>query len=98
MMRRLWLLLLTSLPACAPAQTAPAPVYARADTARLHRTLDSLAAAHHGIVGYTVHNIDTGERLSLRGDSTFPTASLIKVSVLVTLYELAEQDSLSLAD
>ena len=97
-MRRLPLLLFfaTVLPGCARAQTAPSPV--RADTARLHRTLDSLAAAHHGVVGYAVRNLDTGERLELRGDSTFPTASLIKVSLLVTLYELAEQDSLSLND
>jgi beta-lactamase class A len=72
------------------------PAFTRADTARLHRTLDSLAAAHHGTVGYSVHNLDTGERFSLRGDSTFPTASLIKVGVLVTLYDLVEHDSISL--
>ena len=72
--------------------------FARADTARLHRTLDSLANAHHGVVGYTVYNVDTRERMSLRGDSTFPTASLIKMSVLVTLYDLAERDSIRLSD
>lgn len=85
------------LPAFVGAQTTMGSV-ARADTARLHRTLDSLAAAHHGGAGYTVHNIDTGERLSLKGDSTFPTASLIKVSVLVTLFDLVEQDSIALDD
>jgi beta-lactamase class A len=77
MMRRVSFLWLVFLPVCARAQTAPPPTFARADTARLHRTLDSLAAAHHGVVGYTVHNLDTGELLALRGDSTFPTASLI---------------------
>ena len=95
-------LFLTS--ACAGAQAprqapAPAPAamsFTRADTAGLHRTLDSLANAHHGVVGYTVHNLDTGERLSLRGDETFSTASLIKVPILVTLYDLAEQGELSL--
>jgi beta-lactamase class A len=75
-----------------------APVFTRADTARLHRTLDSLAGAHHGIVGYAVHNLDTGEQLALRGDSTFPTASLIKVTVLVSLFDLVEHDSMSLDD
>jgi beta-lactamase class A len=79
------------------AQARPAP-FARADTARLHGTLDSLANAHHGVAGYTVHNVDTGERFSLRGDSTFPTASLIKVAVLVTLYDLVEHDSIALDD
>jgi len=81
------------LPAACLAQS-----FSRADTARLHRTLDSLANAHHGVVGYAVHNIDTGERLSLRGDSTFGTASLIKVTLLATLFDLVEKDSISLDD
>ena len=82
----------TRLPNAAPTQ------FTKADTAKLHRTLDSLANAHHGIVGYTVYNIDTGERLSLRGDETFSTASLIKVPILVTVYDLAEKGELSLDD
>ena len=91
--------------ACARAQTprASAPTigagqFTRADTASLHRTLDSLANAHHGVVGYAVYNLDTGERLSLRGDETFSTASLIKVPILVTVYDLAEKGQLSLDD
>jgi beta-lactamase class A len=101
--RRLSLLLaLLGAPACATGQgstSAPAPVsFARADTATLRRTLDSLAARHRGVVGYTVHNLDTGERLERRGDETFSTASLIKVPVLVTVYDLAEQKRLSLDD
>jgi beta-lactamase class A len=71
---------------------------AHADTAALHRTLDAIASAHHGVLGYSVLNLDTGERMSLRGDETFPTASLIKVPILVTLYDLAEQKQLSLDD
>ena len=95
------------LPACArgqattagtPATPAPVRVDARADTAALHRTLDSIAAAHRGVVGYAVHNLETGERLSLRGDSTFPTASLIKVPVLVTLFDLVAKGQISLDD
>jgi beta-lactamase class A len=69
-----------------------------ADTAALHRSLDAIAAAHHGSVGYAVYNLDTGERFALRGDETFPTASLIKVPILVTLYDLAAQNKLSLDD
>jgi beta-lactamase class A len=72
--------------------------FTRADTAALRRALDSLAGAHHGVTGYTVHNLDTGERLERRGDETFPTASLIKVPILVTLYDLVEKGSLSLGD
>jgi beta-lactamase class A len=86
---------------CAAGQgaTRPAPVsYARADTAAVRRTLESLADAHRGVVGYTVHNLDTGERFERRGDETFPTASLIKVPILVTVYDLVEQGQLSLDD
>ena len=72
--------------------------FAHADTAALHKQLDAIAAAHHGVLGYSVLNLDTGERLSLRGDETFPTASLIKVPILVTLYDLVEQKQLSLDD
>jgi beta-lactamase class A len=89
-------LALTALPSLAakvPAQTTP--VFARADTARLHRTLDSLAAAHRGVVGYALHNLDTGERLARRGDEKFPTASLIKVAILVTVYDLVEKGLMS---
>ena len=89
-----------ALAACAHAQ-APRPAtagFARADTAALHRTLDSLADAHHGVLGYTVWNLDTGERLERRGDETFPTASLIKVPVLVTVFDLVEKKMLSLDD
>jgi beta-lactamase class A len=96
------LLALCSAPACATGQAVPAPAapasFARADTAALHRTLDSLAERHRGVVGYTVHDLDTGERLERRGDETFSTASLIKVSVLVTVYDLVEQRKLSLDD
>ena len=93
---------------CAGAQQAPragatavaAPV--RADTARLRRTLDSLTTAYEGakrgVVGYAVRNLDTGERLEHRADETFPTASLIKVPILVTLFDLVGKEMIALSD
>src|SRR5947209_1192124 len=86
-----------------PAQTNALPngsivVASRADTVPLRRTLDSLARRFHGVLGYSINNLDTGERLALRGDETFPTASLIKVSILVTLYDLADKGMISLDD
>jgi beta-lactamase class A len=92
--------------ACAQAQSSgagarPAPTstsIARADTGRLRRTLDSLANAHRGVVGYAVRNLDTGERLERRADETFPTASLIKVSILVALFDLVERKQVALTD
>jgi beta-lactamase class A len=88
--------------ACARAQagqsSSAVPRRAAVDTAALRRSLDSLASAHHGTVGYAVIDIDGGIRLSRRGDETFPTASLIKVPVLVTVYDLVAQKKLSLDD
>ena len=69
----------------------------RADTAALRRTLDSIADAHHGVVGYSVIDLETGA-ISRRGDETFPTASLIKVAILVTVYDLVAKGELSLDD
>jgi len=82
-------------PAARPA-ARPAPL--RADTAALRHTLDSIAGAHHGVVGYSVIDIENGVRMSRRGDEKFPTASLIKVPVLVTVYDLVAKGQLSLSD
>ncbi len=70
----------------------------RADTAALRHKLDSIADAHHGVVGYSVIDVDNNVRLSRRGDEKFPTASLIKVPVLVTVYDLVAKGQLSLDD
>jgi beta-lactamase class A len=78
--------------------SAKAATYARADTAALRRTLDSISDAHHGVVGYTVSNLETGERLSRRGDEPFPTASLIKVPIAVALMEQVAAGQISLDD
>ena len=87
------------LPACARGQGAGAQIApVRADTALLRRTLDSLADMHHGVVGYSIIDLDTGDTLSRRGDETFPTASLIKVPILVTLYDLVAKHQISLDD
>ena len=95
---------LAMLPAaCAsaqPGQTASrgAPARQTVDTMRLRSTLDSLAGAHRGTVGYAVVDVDGGVRLTRRGDETFPTASLIKVPILVTVFDLVAQQKLSLDD
>src|SRR5687768_16803129 len=78
--------------------TAARPTPVRADTAKLRMKLDSIAGAHRGIVGYSVIDIENGVRFSRRGDETFPTASLIKVPILVTVYDLVAKGQLSLDD
>lgn len=99
------LLILAALAAVhglAPAQGVPGAasqaVTTRADTAALRRTIDALADGHRGVVGYSITNLETGEHLERRGDEPFSTASLIKVPVLVALFDLAERKELSLDD
>lgn len=84
--------------ACAQPSVASNPSIVRADTAVLRHALDSIAAAHHGIVGYSIIDLETGDTLSLRGDEKFPTASLIKVPILVTVYDLVRRGMISLDD
>ncbi len=89
--------------ACATAQVGQQDGPARAsrtvaDNGSLRRTLDKLAQAPRGVVGYAVFDVDGGARLSRRGDETFPTASLIKVPVLVTVFDLVAQKKLALDD
>lgn len=80
-----------TLAAQAPARPGPA-------LPGLKRTIDSIADAHRGVVGYSITNLETDEHLERRGDEPFSTASLIKVPVLVALFDLAEQRQLSLDD
>jgi len=81
-----------------PAAKPPVPAPVRADTTSLKHVLDSIADAHHGVVGYSVIDLDNNARLSRRGDETFSTASLIKVAILVTVYDLVSKGELSLYD
>jgi beta-lactamase class A len=93
-----WTALGCSRATAAQTATAPKPSPIRADTTALRHKLDSIAGTHHGIVGYSVIDVDNDVRLSRRGDEKFPTASLIKVPILVTVYDLAAKGQISLDD
>jgi beta-lactamase class A len=85
--------------ACAsiPARAAtPRAGAAPADTTQLRRALEDAMRGYSGVAGVSVLNLGTGERLSIRGDETFPTASLIKVAVLVTLMDEVRRGNLRL--
>jgi beta-lactamase class A len=93
-MRLLPVLALAGALACLP----PSASAGAQSVATLKRTLDSIADAHRGVVGYSITNLETNEHLERRGDEPFSTASLIKVPILVTLFDLAEQRQLTLDD
>lgn len=60
--------------------------------------LDPLADAHRGNVAIAVKNLETGESYYLNADEVMPTASLIKVAVLIDLYQQAQEGKLQLTD
>jgi beta-lactamase class A len=87
----------TAPPAPLPASaSASAPTPVRVDTVALKRSVEGMIRGFQGVAGVSVRNLRTGETLSIRGDEPFPTASLIKVAVLVTLLDEVRRGSVGL--
>jgi beta-lactamase class A len=85
-MRRflLFYLMMWSLPVVA--QPRPDP--------RLHAVLDSLVQGFDGTVGIYVRHLSTGRYAALNADTLFPTASMIKVPILIKTFDAIEQGQL----
>jgi beta-lactamase class A len=60
--------------------------------------LEARIAQHKGVVGVAVIDLASGETLSIRGDERFPTASNIKIAVLLELFTQVERGRISLSD
>jgi beta-lactamase class A len=76
----------------------PGPAAAQTDTAGLRRRLEETIRPYEGVAGVSLQNLATGEALSIRGDEKFPTASLIKVSILVGLLDEVRRGTIRLDD
>ena len=79
-----------------PAQAGAAAQAQATDTADLRRSVERVISGFRGVVGVSVRNLGTGEALSMRGDEKFPSASLIKVPILVALLEEVERGRIDL--
>jgi beta-lactamase class A len=64
----------------------------------LEARIAPLAKAHKGKVAVAVKNLETGESYYLNADEEMPTASLIKVAVLMEAYQQADEGKLKLTD
>ncbi|MHB1426148.1 MAG: serine hydrolase [Gemmataceae bacterium] len=64
----------------------------------LEARLAPLAGSHQGKVALAVKNLETGESYYRNADAVMPTASLIKIAVLIDLYRQAQEGKLKLAD
>ncbi len=60
--------------------------------------LTELAGRHSGTLGVAARNFSTGEEVLLRADDVLPTASVIKLPILVELLRQAEDGRLQLAE
>jgi len=81
---------LVTLPTAASAQAV--------DWAALRGGIEARIAQHKGQVGLAVIDLASGETLSIRGDERFPTASNIKIAVLLELFTQIERGRISLSD
>lgn len=85
------LLLLAALAGCTASRPAsPAP---RVD-APLQAAAEALAADFDGVVGLYARHLPTGREVALRADEAFPTASMIKVPILVAVFEQIDAGTL----
>ena len=77
---------------------AAAPLRAQAERpdAALAARLESVARGFRGEVGIYVRNLRTGATVAINADTVFPTASLIKVPILLTLFDQVERGGLKL--
>jgi beta-lactamase class A len=54
---------------------------------RLEQKLRVLTDSFHGVAGIYVRNLRTGKEVAINADTVFPTASIIKVPILVGIFD-----------
>src|SRR5215475_12869762 len=64
----------------------------------LEQVLKPAIEAHHGDVGLAVKHLKTGESYEYMADRPMPTASLIKLPVMITVFDAVDKDKLSLSE
>ena len=62
---------------------------------KLERQLKPLIDSFHGTAGVYVRNLKTGKEVAINADTTFPTASIIKVPILIGIFNKIEQGFLN---
>jgi len=95
-------IVLLALLGCAAAALLPAqqagPQNEKREDAQLNLQLQSIAAAHHGMVAVYAHNLKTGQTASIEPDQAVKTASVIKMGILLDAAEQIRAGQASLAE
>lgn len=84
-------------PGAAPSASGPPWPAERADPT-LQRAVEAVAEGFDGVVGVYVRHLPTGRTAALRPDELFPTASMVKVPILVAVFDRIEAGELSMGD
>jgi beta-lactamase class A len=83
---------------------AAAPLHAQAShpderpDRGLQRELEQAVAGFHGKIGVYVRNLRTGRTAAINADSVFPTASMIKVPILIATFDAIQRGALHFND
>jgi len=65
---------------------------------KLKDRLENIVAGLDGRIGVYVHHLSNGEAVTINEDNLFPTASLVKVPVLLSVFAHIEEDTLKYTD
>ena len=75
-----------------------APLSAQAPQRRpdrdLQRQLEQAVQGFHGVAGIYVRNLRTGREAMINADTAFPTASMVKVPILIATFDAIQQGRL----
>ncbi|MPZ17382.1 MAG: serine hydrolase [Luteitalea sp.] len=99
MSHRYWTTILAATLLVGHAAAAEEPV-ANQDLlrAQLERRIEQRLAAVDGVIGVWIKDLVSGAEIAVNEDRVFPTASSIKIAILVELYRQAEHGRLRLED
>jgi beta-lactamase class A len=61
----------------------------------LQREIDQIAATFHGEIGIFVRNLETGRTAAYHADTIFPTASMVKLPILIGVMDRINRGELS---
>ena len=60
----------------------------------LQRKVEEMIAGYHGDVGVYIKNLKNGKTVAINADTVFPTASMVKVPILVGIMDKINRDEL----
>jgi beta-lactamase class A len=79
---------------------APTPALAQREhpDRRLQHELEAAVAGFHGQVGVYVRHLRTGASAAIQADDTFPTASMIKVPIMIRVFDAMNAGKFAFTD